>query len=118
VHLCSRSGIWDEVDVDKSGTLSADEFLTGLATLGIILAPALIHDAFESLDKGGTGEIHFEDFQAWWIENENKMRASHHDETVSDSVRDTQRRVANVESSVDSLQEDMDKLLTLLRDKR
>lgn len=103
------------MDVDGNGTLDPDEFLTGLASLGIILAPGLIHDAFESLDKGGTGEIHFEDFQAWWVVNENKLRASHHDETVSDSVRDTQRRVANVEETVTSLQEDMDQLLTLLR---
>jgi hypothetical protein len=105
------------VDADGSGTLSLEEFKVGMENLGIRLNQGLLQDSFGGLDKGGTGEIHFEDFQAWWAANENMMRATSHDQTVNDTMRETQRRVTTVEQAVGSLQEDMAKLLLALRSK-
>ena len=105
------------MDADGNGTLSLDEFKVGLESLGIRINQGLIADSFDSLVRGGTGEIHFDDFQAWWAKNENRMRASAHDLTVNESMRDTQRRVSAVEESVGQLQDDMAKLLSILRSK-
>lgn len=105
------------MDVDSSGTLTLEEFRAGMESLGIQLNQGLLQDSFGSLDKGGTGEIHFEDFQGWWAANENRMRATSHDQTFNDTVRETSRRVATVEQAVGSLQEDMAKLLSALRNK-
>lgn len=105
------------MDKDETGTLTLEEFKIGLENLGIQLNRGNLQDSFGSLDKGETGEIHFEDFLAWWGKNENRLRASTHDQNVNESVRDTQRRVATVEEAVEGLQSDMAVLLSILRDK-
>jgi hypothetical protein len=118
IDLSNTVGIWDDVVVNGTGTLDMDEFKSGLENLGIRLGNGVVQDSFGDLDKGGTGEIHFEDFQAWWAANENRMRATAHEHTVNDSVRDTQKRVSNVEAAVGNLQSDMAKLLSVLRSRR
>lgn len=121
--LCADSGIavlqlgvWDDM-VDDSGAVSLEEFKRGLENLGIRVNQGMLSDFFESLDQSGTGKIHFEDFEAWWLKNENTMRATTHNHTATDSIRETQRRVTTVEKAVGELQEDMAKLLSALRTK-
>ena len=50
----------------------------------------------------------------WWGENENKMRAAHHDESLGDAAFDVQMRMTAIEDKVANLQSSMKEALSLL----
>jgi hypothetical protein len=53
IDLSNTVGIWDDVDVNGTGTLDMDEFKSGLENLGIRLGNGVVQDSFGDLDKGG-----------------------------------------------------------------
>eukprot|EP01046_Picozoa_sp_COSAG06_P002891 COSAG06_NODE_106_length_23773_cov_20.279083_5_plen_109_part_00 len=103
-------------DNDSNGNKLCEpaEFTNVLQQLGVDLSETQSNAAFTDCDTTGRGEVTFNEFLMWWGENENKMRAAHHDETLWDAARDAQTRIGQVEAAVKDLQRDMTEALKLV----
>ena len=108
------AAIFVENDLDHNKLINPDEFVGILDTLGVSLSERQAKKAFSDCDVAGKGEVDFDELVMWWGENQNEMRAAHHDETIYDAARDAQVRIQNVETAVDDLRRDMKEALRLV----
>ena len=103
-----------ENDLNENKLADYGEFVSILSSLGVPLSDTQAKQAFAQCDTRERGEVDFNEFLHWWEENENKMRAAHHDASLFDVARDAQMRIANVERAVGNLQRDMQEALALV----
>jgi len=61
------------VDKDKSGTIDCDELHDMLRNLGCADDGKNIQEAMKTINRSGTGQISFEEFQKWYIACEARM---------------------------------------------
>jgi hypothetical protein len=61
---------FDEADVDGSGELDAEELAAFCETLGTKLSPEELEAALLILDESGDGQISYEEFAEWWLEDQ------------------------------------------------
>lgn len=61
---------FDEADVDGSGELDAEELAAFCETLGSKLSPEELEAALLILDESGDGQISYEEFAEWWLEDQ------------------------------------------------
>ena len=54
------------IDSDGGGSLCKKELAAGLFSLGIWLAPSDLQNLFTTMDRDGSGEIDFEEYQFFW----------------------------------------------------
>ena len=57
---------FDEVDTDKSGAISEEEFARLVAKLGVDFNAGQLQTAFMAIDVNGNGRIDFGEFKSWW----------------------------------------------------
>ena len=57
---------FEEADVSKDGSLSAEELGQLCVGLGSTLEPQELEAALQTLDKDGSGKIEMEEFMQWW----------------------------------------------------
>jgi Ca2+-binding EF-hand superfamily protein len=106
--------VFEDKDANGNKLCEPAEFINVLQQLGVDLSETQANAAFTDCDTTGRGEVTFNEFLMWWGENENKMRAAHHDETLWDAARDAQTRIGQVEVAVQDLQRDMTEALKLV----
>jgi calmodulin len=58
--------IFDDLDDDNSGALSAAELLTLTRDLGLSLTQRELDEAMREMDADGSGEVDFIEFSQWW----------------------------------------------------
>ena len=61
--------VFDELDADKSGSLSREEVRQAAAMLGFLMSAQQAADAFAEMDGDASGEIDFDEFNAWFRTN-------------------------------------------------
>lgn len=108
------AAVFSENDLDHNRLINFEEFNGIMTTLGVSLSERQTKQAFAECDSAKKGEVDFNELLGWWAENENKMRAAHHEETISDAARDSQIRIQNIERTVADLQRDMKEALELV----
>eukprot|EP01043_Picozoa_sp_COSAG02_P072617 COSAG02_NODE_13760_length_1353_cov_1.375598_2_plen_117_part_00 len=108
------SATFGENDLNENKLCDFQEFAGVLSSLGLRMTDVHLRKAFAECDVKRRGEVDFNEFLIWWGENENKLRAAHHDESVADIARDTQTRLSNVEAAVTQLQRDLQEALELV----
>ena len=59
--------MFDQMDVDGSGTLDQSEVELLAATAGKRMTKRQLHDAMVAMDTDGSGEVEFDEFTNWWI---------------------------------------------------
>ena len=57
--------LFDQFDVDKSGTINAGEFRLLMENFGIEVTKNELKKAMNNLDTDGGGTISFDEFQIW-----------------------------------------------------
>jgi hypothetical protein len=60
---------FDEADVDGSGELDAEELADFCESLGTKLTPEELEAALLILDESGDGQISYEEFAEWWLDD-------------------------------------------------
>lgn len=122
-HHCADNGgivcaciaaTFEENDLQSKGLCNFEQFVGVLNSLGVPVNDPQAKKAFSECDVRRRGEVDFNEFLIWWGENENKMRAAHHDESLFDVARDAQTRLTNVEATIEQLQRDMQQALQLV----
>lgn len=74
-------------DDDHSGTLDGDEFVHAMQLLGF--SPEEVVTMFKEIDQDGSGEISYDEFEAWYVNNHRKqMRVLQDAERDSDDEGD------------------------------
>lgn len=58
--------IFDQIDVDRSGTLEKDEVRVAAAQLGMELSAKELDDAMHQMDADGSGGVDFPEFLSFW----------------------------------------------------
>eukprot|EP00833_Pecoramyces_ruminatium_P013534 jgi/Orpsp1_1/1187566/evm.model.d7180000058655.1 len=58
--------VFDKYDVDKSGTITYDEFKSMAYDLGHFLSDIELKLAVSQIDRRGIGKITYVDFKEWW----------------------------------------------------
>jgi len=58
--------IFDKIDVDGSGSITADELALLARRAGRPIEGAALVKAMQELDADGSGEVDFEEFSVWW----------------------------------------------------
>ena len=61
--------LFAEVDEDGSGTLDAEEVQQLASRLGLKLDRVAAKEAMDVMDADGGGDVDFEEFWMWWVEN-------------------------------------------------
>ena len=61
--------LFAEVDEDGSGTLDAEEVQQLASRLGLKLDRVAAKEAMDVMDAAGGGDVDFEEFWMWWVEN-------------------------------------------------
>ena len=112
--LLHQTATFGENDLNFNKLCDYEEFVGILQNLGVPLNHTQAKQAFGECDVKGRGEVDFNEFLLWWGENENKMRAAHHDQSLFDIARETQARVVNVEMALEDLQRSMKEALQLV----
>ena len=112
-HACLAAA-FGENDLNENELCDIEEFAGVLSNLGVSMSDAQLRQAFTKCDTRRRGEVDFHEFLIWWGENENQMRAAHHDESMADVARDAMTRLSNVEMAVTQLQRDMREALELV----
>lgn len=64
-----------ELDQDKSGYIETSEVQELLLKIGLEVTPEQVDQVFEALDANEDGRVSFEEFQAWYIRSEERIRA-------------------------------------------
>eukprot|EP00930_Biecheleria_cincta_P034186 TRINITY_DN2363_c0_g2_i1.p1 TRINITY_DN2363_c0_g2~~TRINITY_DN2363_c0_g2_i1.p1 ORF type:complete len:1015 (-),score=186.29 TRINITY_DN2363_c0_g2_i1:244-2835(-) len=59
----AQKKIFERIDTDKSGTISARELGTVLEHLGIEAKPSLVNEVLQKVDVDGTGDLNFQEFE-------------------------------------------------------
>ncbi len=62
--------IFGHFDRDKNGTIDAGEFKALLEALGADMEPEAIEIGLSIVDSDGNGTVEFDEFLAWWTENQ------------------------------------------------
>ena len=58
--------VWKSVDVDGGGTLDRYELRQVLKKMGKTLTEEQLDKTMRQVDEDGSGEVEFEEFEAWW----------------------------------------------------
>ena len=93
----TRQGLeqaFDEIDVDKGGTLTRDELCISLETMHVRLPKAEISELWRALDWDGSGEISKQEFLDLIAEAEG---VSTGDDALNEEVMRARRRTENLE---------------------
>jgi Ca2+-binding EF-hand superfamily protein len=112
-HAC-LAATFGENDLNENKLCDFEEFVGVLSSLGLPMSDVQARQAFAECDVKRRGEVDFNEFLIWWGENENKMRAAHHDESMADVARDALTRLSTVEVAITQLQRDMREALELV----
>jgi hypothetical protein len=59
--------LFDEIDIDKSGKLNAEEISKLASSLGKTLTTSELNEAIKTIDKDGDREVTYEEFRDWWL---------------------------------------------------
>merc|ERR1740117_428788 len=62
--------LFDKFDTDNSGTISTSEFGNLCYDRGYYMDETELQLAVKIVDKDGSGEISFDEFQKWWKSND------------------------------------------------
>jgi len=65
---------FDQYDADHSGEIGTEELNLLLIDLGANVAPDVLKQALDKLDKDGTGSLSFEEFLPWWNQMQKQKR--------------------------------------------
>ena len=68
--------LFAEVDEDGSGTLDAEEVQQLASRLGLKLDRVAAKAAMDVMDADGGGDVDFEEFWMWWVENRERAPCS------------------------------------------
>ena len=68
--------IFDKIDVDGSGTITADELALLARRAGRPIEGAALVKTMQELDKDGSGEVDFGEFSDWWPKYCNRLTSS------------------------------------------
>eukprot|EP00656_Telonema_subtile_P020944 TRINITY_DN2199_c0_g1_i5.p2 TRINITY_DN2199_c0_g1~~TRINITY_DN2199_c0_g1_i5.p2 ORF type:complete len:167 (+),score=54.73 TRINITY_DN2199_c0_g1_i5:645-1145(+) len=67
--------MFDQIDVDGSGTIDEQEMAQLATNIGFPLSEMELQAAMYRMDKDRNGQVEFDDFVAWWnSENEDKLQ--------------------------------------------
>jgi hypothetical protein len=73
--------IWETVDTDGGGTLGREELREVLVQMGRSVTEEQLTATMEQVDRDGSGEVEFDEFERWWT------TAGQHDIAVADDVK-------------------------------
>lgn len=68
-------GLWEQIDLDGSGELNADELAAVLDLMGQPVGPRKLQKMMQRLDTDGNGTVSKDEFSVWWQQQSEVARS-------------------------------------------